>query len=93
MAACKAASGEAIDGPRPVCIGKWASAALSAMCWLGMPVSNMDASKSATNNHHMGCMAKPLFRRFEFHKVVIAGHGCQQRSQFEGYGAPLDLSV
>jgi hypothetical protein len=24
---------------------------------------------------------------------VIASHGWQQRSQFEGYGAPLDLSV
>ena len=41
----------------------------------------------------MGRMAKPLFRRFEFQKVVIAGHVWQQRSQFEGYGPHLDLSV
>lgn len=41
----------------------------------------------------MGRMAKPLCRRFEFSKVVIAGHRWQQRSQTEEYGAPQDLSV
>ena len=44
MAACKAASGEAIDSLSPLRIGKCASAALRAMCGLGMSVGNVDAS-------------------------------------------------
>ena len=32
--------------------------------------TSLNASKATTNDHHMGRMAKPLFRRFEFQEVV-----------------------